>query len=287
VNFTATVSPVPPATGTPGGTVQFKINGADFGTPVALAGGSAASLTTSTLAVGNHTVSAIYSGDNSFNGSTSVSIIQTVIALNRPPVLTPIGNKTVNEGQLLSFAISATDPDGDVLTYSYDNLPTGASFDLTTRTFSWTPTYDQAGTYPDIKFSVTDGKATPVSESIIITVVNVNRPPVIQSVAAEPSQLWPPNKKPVNVKFVVVATDPDGANDIVRTTYSVSDEYGQYNVPETTLPVSGTISLVPDRDGNDKDGRIYTITIKVYDAGGLSAARTANVICPHDQATNK
>jgi len=96
---------------------------------------------------------------------------------NNPPVISPVGNKSVNEGQALSFTISATDSDGDVLSYTTNNLPSGASFNENTKTFVWTPTYNQAGTYSNIIFQVSDGK-DPVSDSITITVGNINRPPV-------------------------------------------------------------------------------------------------------------
>jgi hypothetical protein len=95
----------------------------------------------------------------------------TIIMSNRPPELAPVGNKIVDEGQLLSFTISATDPDGDPLTYSASNLPPGASFDPSTQTFSWTPGYDQAGTYANIHFEVSDGTAS-VFEEITIRVNN-------------------------------------------------------------------------------------------------------------------
>jgi len=91
---------------------------------------------------------------------------------NRPPVLNPIGEKSAKEGQLLQFTISATDPDaGDTLTYSTSNLPPGASFDSLTQTFSWTPVYDQAGTYPDVHFEVFDGELT---DSEDITNANID-----------------------------------------------------------------------------------------------------------------
>ncbi|GAG30471.1 unnamed protein product, partial [marine sediment metagenome] len=44
-----------------------------------------------------------------------------------PPVLDPIGPKSVDEGQLLQFTIPATDSDNDLLTYSASPLPAGAS----------------------------------------------------------------------------------------------------------------------------------------------------------------
>ena len=96
-------------------------------------------------------------------------------------MLAAIGNKTVNEGQSLTFTISATDPDGDNLTYSASNLPSGATFTPATRTFSWTPSYTQAGTYANVHFQVSDGSLTD-SENITILVID-NTPPRITNVS--------------------------------------------------------------------------------------------------------
>jgi len=90
---------------------------------------------------------------------------------NQPPVLDSIDIKPVNEGETLEFIVSATDPDGDSLTYSASNLPDGATFDADTHTFTWTPGYDDAVIYAGCFFEVTDGYLTD-SETIIITVVD-------------------------------------------------------------------------------------------------------------------
>jgi hypothetical protein len=89
--------------------------------------------------------------------------------VNLPPVLNPIGNKTVEEGAILQFTIVASDPDGNSLTYSASNLPAGASFDPATQRFTWTPGYGQAGNYRGIHFQVSDG-ALVDSEDIVIKV---------------------------------------------------------------------------------------------------------------------
>ena len=68
VTFTATVAPVAPATGTPDGTVTFTIDGTAVPGSVALVSGHA-TYATSTLAVGNHTVRADYSGSANFRPS--------------------------------------------------------------------------------------------------------------------------------------------------------------------------------------------------------------------------
>jgi hypothetical protein len=86
-------------------------------------------------------------------------------------VLAPIGNKSVTAGQQLQFTISATDPDGNPLTYSASNLPFGASFNAGTQTFSWTPSSNQTGTYANVHFEVSDGART-ASENITITVLS-------------------------------------------------------------------------------------------------------------------
>jgi hypothetical protein len=89
---------------------------------------------------------------------------------NASPVLAPIGDKLVNEGELLQFTVSATDQNSDALTYSASNLPDGASFDPVTKTFSWVPGYNQSGYYIDVLFTVTDDQTPPGSDSETITI---------------------------------------------------------------------------------------------------------------------
>ena len=110
--------------------------------------------------------------------SDSEEVTITVGDVNRPPVLNPIGAKTVEEDQLLEFTITASDPDGDALTYSAGNVPAGASFSADTQTFSWTPDFGAAGNY-SVTFTVTDS-GTPAqsdSEIVIIDVLNESQAP--------------------------------------------------------------------------------------------------------------
>ena len=67
VTFTATVTG---SGGTPTGTVQFKIDGANFGSAVSVSKGIATSAAISSLSIGTHTVTATYSGDTNFATST-------------------------------------------------------------------------------------------------------------------------------------------------------------------------------------------------------------------------
>ncbi|MBI5097404.1 MAG: hypothetical protein HZB32_07225, partial [Nitrospirae bacterium] len=94
----------------------------------------------------------VYSGititaNDGIGGTGSDSFNLTVTGVNRAPTLNPIGAKGVNEGSLLSFTVSGSDPDGDSLTFSVTGTPAGASFNPVSRTFSWTPDYTQSGLY--------------------------------------------------------------------------------------------------------------------------------------------
>ncbi|TFH43005.1 MAG: hypothetical protein E4G94_05475, partial [ANME-2 cluster archaeon] len=99
---------------------------------------------------------------------TSAAPVPAIIT-NDPPILKTIGSRKINVGNKLSFTISASDPDGDVLEFSTSNMPEGASFNPVTRTFSWTPTSGQAGVYKNVHFEVSDGTLTDW-ENIVIRV---------------------------------------------------------------------------------------------------------------------
>jgi hypothetical protein len=116
-------------------------------------------------------------GDNRIGLEEAIHALQVVAGrYNHPPELDPIGNKIADENSELSFSISGFDTDGDALTYSAYDLPDGAIFNPSTRTFSWTPTDSQSGLY-DVTFTVTDIYDASDSETIKITV----RPLVVAS----------------------------------------------------------------------------------------------------------
>ena len=95
-----------------------------------------------------------------------------VIINNSPPVLSPIIDQIVKEGQELTFQASASDPDGDRLEFSAADLPVGASLTLT-GLFQWKPDYHQSGEYW-VKITVTD-KVLKRSKIVKIVVVNVKK----------------------------------------------------------------------------------------------------------------
>ncbi|MCE5187067.1 MAG: putative Ig domain-containing protein [Planctomycetaceae bacterium] len=102
--------------------------------------------------------------DRSSICADAVRFVKTDTPSNNPPALSAIGSKTVEAGTLLTITPSATDPDGDALTYSASGLPQGAVFNGTS--FAWTPSAAQAGTY-QVTFTVSDGSD---STSVVVTI---------------------------------------------------------------------------------------------------------------------
>ena len=126
VSFTATVAPVPPATGSPTGTVTFTVDGVPQA-PVALVGGQA-TLSTSALAEGSHTVSAHYNGSASFAPSTSPTLTQTVAAAATTTTLVSSANPSA-PGAVVSFTATvapvppATGSPTGTVTFTVDGVP--------------------------------------------------------------------------------------------------------------------------------------------------------------------
>jgi hypothetical protein len=86
---------------------------------------------------------------------------------NRAPVLAHVGDRAVEEGQTLEIVLSASDADGDLLTYSAIGLPPGATFDG--RSLVWTPDASQVSAAYPVRFEVSDGLAGD-AEEIVVTV---------------------------------------------------------------------------------------------------------------------
>jgi autotransporter-associated beta strand protein len=108
VSFTATVTPINPNFGTPTGTVQFQIDGANFGSPVMLSNGVAASGAISTLSVSGHTVTAVYSGDPNFSTSTGM-LTQNVNRASTSALVSVSPNPSVF-GQLVTLIATISVP---------------------------------------------------------------------------------------------------------------------------------------------------------------------------------
>src|SRR5712692_1014932 len=124
VTFTATISVTAPGSGTPTGTVQFKNGASNLGTAQNVSttnGVTTATFSTSALAVGSHSITAVYSGDTNFGTSTSSALTQMIDAL---PVITSPSSTTFGEGMVGTFTVTSTGFPTPALTES-GTLPGG------------------------------------------------------------------------------------------------------------------------------------------------------------------
>src|SRR5205814_7302168 len=126
---------------------------------------------------------------------------------NSSPVLAPIGNKSGNEGSIITFTASATDPNsGQTLAYSLDpGAPAGATINSGSGVFNWTPSEAQGPGVYSVTVRVTDNGSPALAdfETITITANEVNAAPSLAFIS----------DKTVNegsiLSFTASATDGD------------------------------------------------------------------------------
>jgi hypothetical protein len=113
------------------------------------------------------------------------------VATNHPPVLAAIADQSVIAGQTLLVTNSASDPDAppQVLTYSLQSPPDGASIDTNSGLFTWRPAIAQSPSTQTVTVAVSDN-GTPVLTATQSFAVTVNQPavPAISAASAATGQ---------------------------------------------------------------------------------------------------
>jgi uncharacterized protein (TIGR03382 family) len=154
------------------------------GTPVGLAGANTATATfTAPNTVSGETLTfELTVSDGKLTASDTVSVV--VSNANRAPVVVAPA-VTVDERSTASLVATASDADGDALTYAWTQLSgtpvTLSGADTATATFATGEvTADRQYTF---RVSVSDGQAT-TTRDVVVNVRNVNRGPVANAGAA-------------------------------------------------------------------------------------------------------
>ena len=227
----------------------FEGNGAaEGGSPIDV--GNVLTVTVNNLSDSDAYFFAVTAYDVAGNESTYSNMVESpaVSVANHPPELSSIGNKTIIEGGTISFALTASDVDGDSLAYSAVGLPSGAGFNAATATFNWTPSFEQSGIYT-VTFIVSDGQQTD-AETITMTVTNLNRSPILAAIG---TQTVPEGSL---LTFTVSGSDPDGGTLI----------YSAANLPSGAVfnPANRSFSWVPGFDESENT-RIYPVTFTISD----------------------
>lgn len=217
--------------------------------------------------IGSYNVTFTVSDGN--GGADTAEITITVGDINQTSVLGTIGNKSVNEGAWLHFEISATDADGDTVTYTIADLPAGASF--AGQTFSWSPTHDQAGTYY-ITFSATDGISGTASETIMVTVIKADE------------------TKPTVTGVTFSDPDPVKAQDNFQIKIQYSESMNTGIEPRVTLDTTGSADPVVGTEGSWTStvyaNDTYTTSLIILNSQ-MEGMITVNISTAEDLAGNE
>ncbi len=149
---------------------------------------------------------------------------------NRAPVISGVAPPTAMQGLAYSFTPTASDADGNALTFSIANRPAWATFNASTGRLSGTPAASNVGVYGNIVISVSDGQARTSLAAFALTVVTANRAPVISGT--------PPSTVLVgqSYAFTPSSSDPDGN----ALTFTVVNLPGWASFNSATGRIAGT-----------------------------------------------
>ena len=155
------------------------------------------------------------------------------VSTNQSPSISGSPATNLLEGQSYRFTPSASDPDGDSLSFSIANKPAWAGFDNATGTLSGTPVSGSAGLYSGISISVSDGELSDSLTSFTIEVLQpepVNQAPVI---SGAPTTSVTEGE---NYLFAPSASDPDGDS----LSFSIANKPAWASFDSATGTLSGT-----------------------------------------------
>jgi hypothetical protein len=181
----------------------------------------------------------------------SVSVLQS----NRTPVISGLPPTSAREGQAYAFTPTASDPDGDRLTFSIVNRPAWATFSSTNGALTGTPGTGTVGSYSNVTIRVSDGVATASLPAFSISV---------QQVAMGSATLsWQPP-----------TTRTDGTPLTNLAGYRVRYGTASGSYPNLiTIPNGGLTSAMIE----NLPPATYYFVISAYDSQGMESANTSPV----------
>ena len=276
ITFTATLSVTAPGAGTPSGTVQFL----DGGNPitgcnaVAVSSGQAQCMTNA-LTPGNHTVTAAYSGDASFNTSNS-SLTGNPQVITGPPVITPAVGLTRTQGSATSNSQIATVSD-DVgapgsIVVTADTVPTGITVTNIVNSSGTITANIAAGCNAatgnnTIVLKATDGKTLSQTANLVVNVA-ANTAPTLGNYANTSIVL--------GCKAVITPTAAPTDNGSVSSVMATGS--GGFTGTIMVDPTTGVVTI--SNSGPVSAG--HTITVTATDNCGLTFSKmfTLTVVNP-------
>ncbi|HEY4061616.1 MAG TPA: fibronectin type III domain-containing protein [Puia sp.] len=200
----------------------------------------------------------------SAGGTSAYSAAKGIVTLDNAPVFAALANVTMKAGNSITIPITATDPDGDTVTLSINNILPYSTYTPTgfgTGTITLTPGQGDLGT-ASIGFTATDGYGGSTTTSFSITVTTVSQPPVITPVSDVTTN--PVTQSSIVVKATVQSSD--------ILTYTIT------GLPANSVLAAGpngvdTIKLNPSYGA----AGVYTVIANVKDQHNGSVSDTFHI----------
>lgn len=221
-------------------------------------------------------------------GGEDTDWVEITVA-NQPhdPVARAGGSQTLCEADLVILnGAGSDDPDGDALTYRWDQIagPAVALNDNTSSTPTFTAPYVGIGGHTLIfELTVMDPFGGVNTDTATIAVVNCNTPPDCHDARAGIATLWPPNHAMIPIGIMGVA-DPDGNATITITSVTQDEPTNGLGDGDTgpDAVIQGSTALIRSERSGKGNGRYYHIGFTAADPEG-SCAGSVKVYVPHDR----
>ena len=231
----------------------------------------------------NNVYDVIVSVSDGVNAAVTKAVAVTVTdvnetSLNQPPVITSGATFNVAENTTAVTTVTATDPEGNTLTFAISGGADSAKFSINATTGVLTfvsapnfeaPTDAGPNNVYDVTVSVSDGTNAAVTKAFAVTVTNVNESPRITSGASFNTA------ENTTAVTTVVATDPEGA----ALTYSITS--GSDRTKFSINPATGVLTFIaaPDFETPTDVGtnNVYNLTVSVTDGVSTPATKALTV----------
>jgi hypothetical protein len=252
------------------------------GPPVALTGADTGmpAFTTPDVGPAGAELSFRLTVDDGYGGVASDEVIVHVAYENRMPTVNAGPDRTIEEGAVATLGALASDPDGNPLTYLWQQVsgPPVALSDPASAAPSFTAP-EVARSEADVvwQVTVTDGYGGHATDEVTVHIANLNRAPAAQA----PANFTVAEGAPVNL--VGQATDPDTEeqSDLAFHWQQIAPVTGPVS-PGATLSFTAPIVTA----GGDPNAQVtLTFRLTAIDPNGASAADDVDVVVtnvPHD-----
>ncbi|KKE80797.1 hypothetical protein N481_19260, partial [Pseudoalteromonas luteoviolacea S4047-1] len=195
----------------------------------------------------------------------------TVVNTNDTPTISGVPATSIDEDSAYSFTPSATDIDGDTLTFSIQNAPAWVEFNSATGELTGTPLDANVGTDTNIIVSVSDGQISASLAAFDIVVNNTNDAPT----ANAPSYS-------ISEGATLTVSSVEG---LLSGNFALDDDLDSNDVlsiVDLTQPTFGTLNVNGGGSfsyaHNDSETQSDSFTYRLQDSfGAQSAVVTASI----------